>query len=362
MSTDVPGHLVADIYEAAVADEGLGRIAESIGRFVGVEGAAVMLVRANEPPETYSSPRIREQAHLYTAYYHTLDPWRPRGFVPGRDRVVLANELYPESELIKTEFYADFARPMGMFRPMSAYLDLGGGEMAAFGVEQPFAARLLEAEDKARLQTLLPFVKRALRLRLDEKAVRRTSDVGLGAIDALSIGIVLCRPDGCIIHANPAAQALAGGLYAGAPGQVIRASSAHETDALLGLIRDAGSGPAGSLRLRPDPDQAVVTVATPVPGRSGREGGTHQVMVTFRPETGVPVPNVAVLRSLYRLSPAQVDLCVSLAAGNTLEKSAADRNVAITTARTHLAGILARTETRNLRDLLRLLAVLSGLS
>lgn len=246
-----------------------------------------------------------------------------------------------------------------MFRPMSAYLDLGGGEMAAFGVEQPFATRLLEAKDKDRLGRLLPFVKRALRLRLQEKAARLQSDIGFGAIDALSVGIVLCRPDGRIIHANPAAQGLAAGLYAGPPGEVIRASSPDETEALLRLIRDAAGGPAGSLRLPTDGSQAVVTVATPVPGRPGQDG-SHQVMVTFRLESGVPTPNAAVLKSLYRLSPAQVALCASLAAGKTLEESAADRTVAVTTVRTHLAGVLARTGTRNLRDLLRLLAVLSG--
>lgn len=354
---DVPSGLVADLYDAAIRDSGLGTIAETLGGYMGVAGAAIVLQRGGEPPEAYSSAVIAEQNHLYGAYYHRLDPWRPRGFVPGLDRVALTSELYPESDLVRTEFYADFARPMGMFRPLAAYLHLGEGRMAALGVEQPFATRLFEAQDKHRLERVMPFLKRALQLRLDVKAARREADLGFKALDALAVGVAVCGVDGRIVHANAPARALARhGLRVGEPGAPVGALREDDTRRLMLAIRQAAGGHRGSLRLTGAGGLHVVTLATPLPdGLAASEG---HVMLTLRPESGVPSPSPAVLRSLYGLSEAQALLCVSLAAGKTFEQSAAERNVTTATMRSHFTAVLARTGTRNLRDLLRLLGTL----
>lgn len=356
-NSDVPSGLIADIYDAAAREDGLACIAESIAGFMGVRGAVVMLHRSGVPPETYASEVIREQNHLYMAYYHRLDPWREAGFAGGPDRVFLASELFPERDLVQTRFYTEFARHMGMFRPLSGYLDLGAGQLAAFGVEEPFATQLFEPQDKGRLDSLLPFVKRALRLRLDVNALRSRADLGFRALDTLGVGVVVCRADATVVHANPAAHRLSErGIRISPRGEPIQSGGEGESAKLRRLIGEAAAGERGSMRLHGGTHEPIATLVTPVPDGVGLPGG--HAMLTLRVESAVPAPTVAILRSLYGLSLIQAQLCVSLAAGRTFEECAAERAVSVTTARSHFTAILRRTETSNLRDLLRLLGAL----
>jgi DNA-binding CsgD family transcriptional regulator len=72
-----------------------------------------------------------------------------------------------------------------------------------------------------------------------------------------------------------------------------------------------------------------------------------------------PVPSESWLRSIFNLSLAEARLAQALARGETLEEVACSLGIKISTARTQLAVIFAKTETRRQA---RLVAILSRLA
>jgi DNA-binding CsgD family transcriptional regulator len=73
----------------------------------------------------------------------------------------------------------------------------------------------------------------------------------------------------------------------------------------------------------------------------------------------LPAPSDRALKVIYDLTPAEVRLAQGISRGDSLEEVAADLGIRITTARTQLASIFAKTNTRRQA---RLVAILSHLA
>jgi DNA-binding NarL/FixJ family response regulator len=67
-----------------------------------------------------------------------------------------------------------------------------------------------------------------------------------------------------------------------------------------------------------------------------------------------------VLQALYGVTPAEAALAVALAGGQSAEEIARERDVRLTTVRTQIRQLLAKTDAKNLRDLVRLLTTLAS--
>jgi hypothetical protein len=105
--------LVGDIYQAGLEPE---RWPETIARMSTLFAADLACIYTPFParPEqtlylTHNFSREMEQA--YSAYYHRLDEWtgaalRQRRYIQGT--VALGEEIVPQSELRRTEYYHDF--------------------------------------------------------------------------------------------------------------------------------------------------------------------------------------------------------------------------------------------------------------
>ena len=88
-------------------------------------------------------------------------------------------------------------------------------------------------------------------------------------------------------------------------------------------------------------------------------GGT----VVNQPQFGdLPVPPEAVLRRLYDLTPAEARLAQGLASGDSLDEVATGLGIRMSTARTQLGSIFAKTDTRRQAKLVALLCHLAHLT
>lgn len=112
--------LIADLFDAATDDSAWAALAAKIAGLVGVEGGAVMLVQDGEIVDMSITANIHAVSGPYQSYYNKLDPWRVRAPLVPAGVVMLSSEIFPERELVKTEFYNDFARSFGMRRPLNA--------------------------------------------------------------------------------------------------------------------------------------------------------------------------------------------------------------------------------------------------
>lgn len=353
---------IGSLYEAALHRDGLAPLANIVSGVMGVDSTGLWVIEDGGIVDMATSAMLRETERPYLAHFHRLDPWHFASLA-HLDRVVLGCELLPERALIKTEFYNDFARPAGLFRPMGATIRLASGALAVFGIEQPRTRLLFEDDNKKPLERMLPHLRRALQLRLK---TRRNPPAQLHAdtLDALAFGVVVCRADGRIVRANAAAEALArgGAIVLRRRGGGLGAVVAAEARALARLINDAATGgPGGIVRLtgRSGCIELIALVA-PLPGSFGFDGGTPNscALVALRSPSDSATFSADMLTALFRLSPAQAEIALALYGGRTPEQIAVERGMAISTLRTHLAKIFLRTGTENQRDLVRLLGML----
>jgi DNA-binding CsgD family transcriptional regulator/PAS domain-containing protein len=353
---------IAGIYAAAVGRAGLEPLADIVSAAMGVDSTGLWVIDNGRIADMATSAMLRETERPYLAHFHRLDPWHFAS-LGHLDRVVLGCELLPERDLLKTEFYNDFARPAGLFRPMGATVRLASGTLAVFGIEQPRTRLLFEEEHKRPLQAMLPHLRRALQLRLRQRRDPATT-MHADALDALAFGVVVCAADGRIVLANKAADGLArtGAIVLGKHGSGLRAVLAAEAHALAALVNDAASGgPGGVLRLSgPGGCIELVALVTPLPRTFGLDRGAPSAyaLVALRSPRDSPSFSADLLVALFGLSPTQAEIALGLHDGKTPEQIASERGVAISTLRTHLAEIFLRTATESQRDLVRLLGTL----
>jgi len=357
--------VIGDIYEAAVDDERWPSIAQIVASATGTPSAGVWFVEQGQVQDlSLTADGVASHAP-YIAHYAKQDLWA-KGFMIGPpERVRLGYELFDERELVKTEFYNDFARPTGVFRPMGVVMRLARGTVATVSTHVPPGNRLLDDRDKPRLERLVPHLRRALQLRLNQRKHAPRAHVHAAVLDALAFGVVVCDAGGGIVLANKAAETLArtgAGITFGDRRKGLGALMPAETRALAALTHDAANGGAGGVVRLTDRSGCLGLVAliTPLPrnfglGDSGRSG---LALVTLRSAWDSPSFSSELLIALFGLSPAQAEIALAIFDGCSPEEIAAHRGVAVSTLRTHLAQIFVRTGAENQRDLVRLLGML----
>jgi DNA-binding CsgD family transcriptional regulator/PAS domain-containing protein len=361
--TDPAAGHIADIYEAALDDALWPALGGIVARAAAAPTSAIWIVENGLVTDLSVTEDGRDTDVPYREHFWRLDPWQRRVLAMPPDRVRLGYEVFPEAELVKTEFYNDFARRFGLMRPMAATIRLTPGVFATAGLERPGARTLFEEDDKLPLVRLIPHIKRALQLRRRRQAVVPGTQWRTAALDAFAFGIVICDRTGRIEFANTAAEALAlsgAGLILGRRGHGIGALVAREAQSLAALIDGAARGTGGgALRLTGKNGRAsLLVLVTPLPARLHHAGALGHVMVALRRETDDPSFGASLLIALFGLSPAQAALALALYAGKSFDEIAAERGVQVSTLRTHYEQVLTRTRASGLRDLVRLLGSL----
>ncbi|HVV91881.1 MAG TPA: hypothetical protein VHD15_00535 [Hyphomicrobiales bacterium] len=351
---------IADLFDAATDNRRWPGFSRLVGKAAGIEDVAVWVAAGDQIPEFSIVDTWRDQVEAYRVHFRQLDPWAASLARAAPETVMLGYEHMPEDELLKTEFYNDFARPGGMFRPMGVRLALAPRTFATIGSDLPGARRRFEAADKPRLQRVVPYVKRALQLRL--RLGRQAPKLGSAALDALAFGIVVAAADGRIAFANAVAEALAGaGAGITLTGRVVGAGRPADAAKLARLIRDAAGGGAGGIARVAGSAGLLVVLVTPLPRRADGDLGTGYALLSLRPARDEPAFDAATLRQAFGLSPAQAEIAMALFEGHAPEAIAARRGIRISTLRTHLAHIFLRTGARDQRDLVRVLGMLPPL-
>src|SRR5215469_6284930 len=107
----------------------------------------------------------------------------------------------------------------------------------------------------------------------------------------------------------------------------------------------------GSAGLAADPHRVMTP---PVPVDRAEDVRSAVVIDLIRFED-LPVPSEGILKRVYGLSPAEVRIAQGISRGDSLVEVATDTGIRITTARTHLASIFEKTNTRRQAKLVAIL-------
>jgi DNA-binding CsgD family transcriptional regulator/PAS domain-containing protein len=356
---------IADIYEAAIDDERWPQIAQLVAKATEMPTTGVWFIDGGEVVDMALTAELDETQRPYLAHYAKLDMWRQNLLRGPFDWPRLGYELFSERELLKTEFYNDFARHYGVFRPMSAVIRFARDSFATIATNRPGSQRLVEEGDKPKLVRVIPHMRRALQLRLNQRRHSLRAPVHAAAFDALAFGAIICDRAGRIVFANRAAEGLAKageGIVLGSHGKGLGAIVPAEARALGALVyRAATEGSGGVMRLTGRGGfTSLMVLVTPLPRNYGLEDsiGRDYALVTLRSASDSPSFSSDMLIALFGLSPTQAAIALAIFAGKAPEQVAAERDLAISTLRTHLAEIFRRTGAENQRDLVRLLGML----
>jgi DNA-binding CsgD family transcriptional regulator len=318
----------------------------------------------------------------YNDHYRNVDLWTTRaaaavmknGDSPS-PRVWTSGTLVPDEEFLRSEFYCDFGRPLGLRYVVGTVVPIGAAKLMPIGLHRPERAKPFERAHLQMLAHLVPHLRRAMQVRDLMRPHAALALSGLAALDAVANGVLVVDAELRVLVSNAAAEALTGPdgplryrrtRSAEARTTVVGAVQRPDEAALTLLVRASALAGAsgGAIALRDAQGvQVVAAVVAPLPGRlidatGGADGRIHgQAIVLLRDlRSDATRISAELLCDLFRLTHAEAEVVRELMGGSTKEAVAARRNARVTTVRTQVRAILAKTGAVNLRDLERMIA------
>jgi len=229
------------------------------------------------------------------------------------------------------------------------------------------AASPLGARAQRLVRLLVPHISRALgvQLRLRDAELRLAATTA--ALDHLAVPIVLLGQGAEVLFANRSARSLieadgslrlherggAGFLHAADP------YSEHALQEAIALSLDRGSTAVPHFSkavevLRPGDSLPLYANFCPVPSRHRFAAGTVAIGFLYDPSQPVAL-DAHLLSAVYRLTRAEIRISQALCSGRPPREIAHSLGIGLSTVRTHLSRILAKTGTHRQAELVRLL-------
>jgi len=295
----------------------------------------------------------------FAEYWHRNDLWVERSAAHGFGRVVVGHELTPFVELEETGYYRDWLRPLSI-RDMVGGVIHGGDGVGVIGIHRAQGEAAFGEAERAAMETLLPHLERAFRIRTRLRAAGSAFD--LAALERSGMGILVVEESRRVSFLNAAAERMlsAEGLAVRA-GRLAAANRGVQTQLDLALAMALANGrgradrPPAPLALPRRDGPPLIFSAAPLPEQVVGRGIAILVLLReVRPER----PSLALLRGAFDLTRTEAAVAAALCAGLNLDHIADELNVGIATVRSHLKSVLMKTQTRRQAELVALLSSL----
>jgi DNA-binding CsgD family transcriptional regulator len=368
---DVLDETIGALYEAAAFPEEWSAALEKVARLSRSRFAQLLLWNTRSNSCEYSiigAVRGLEPDPAndlaYQNYYGAIDPRRPRSYGENAGKVTTCSQLLDESFVRKSEFYNDFMIPCGSRWTLGVSIPINTAIHATFAMLRAPEMGAYQRSDLEQLGRLLPHLTRAAKLKARLSDLNRPKNAAVSGWDAIAAPMIfvdgVCR----LLFANSAAEELLaiGRAIVVRNGKVLAAdptSTALLRERVsLAMPKGRKRGLAGALRLPclDGPDTLFALVA-PV--------GAH---ASNTPPTGEPLATIIIANPLkgksltgrdlvtwFGLSQGEAQLALDLATGKRPDEIADLRGVRISTVRTQMHSLFAKTRTAGQTELVRLL-------
>jgi DNA-binding CsgD family transcriptional regulator len=288
--------------------------------------------------------------------------------------VVTGEDILPNVELMRTEFYQHYLRPQRLLHRLCGVAFRSGPEFWYLTAARRPSQPTFGEADRRGLARLLPHVERALELKWQFARERSARHALLDVLDRLPTAIVVVDAEAYPVMINAAAE----GILALGDGVLVNGKRLealwHVERARLGqLIASAcaaangeASEAGGHLTItRPSGCQPFLVIVSPLPrtyrDRAGRQKRVAAVII--KDPQVAPQASIGSHREiaeLYELTRAEGRLLDLILDGLGLFEAAERLGVSRNTARTHMKRIYAKTGARRQAELIRRLANLTG--
>lgn len=300
-----------------------------------------------------------ELHHLYQTYWAQHNPWLHAGmaqaaFVQGC--VVRGTDLVPTPVLRQSSFYREYMARYPVEYMLTAVLSDG----SVPGLAPPMVLNLFRSPDQTdfdlcdvgRLQHLFPHLLRAFDLHWTMRRLQEQVTLLHRFLDTLDFGVAMLDPRGQVLYANHSVHTMVAdpplARWLGSlPGRV----AVHEP---LGQLVQASRRGLGSGAMLGGTAPALMALVLPMEGADPAVPfGACMLLLARHIHAPVAVSNFVV--RIFGLSPAEARLLPPLLRGSAPAEIAAELHVKISTVRSQLSSIFAKTGATRQQDLIRLM-------
>lgn len=301
-----------------------------------------------------------EDQRAYAEHYVRTSPYVLRGLERlevGRAR--LSEAVISVAELETTEYYNDFARPRGLG-------NYAAGVIIERSAKRSIALSLCDHRDDTDrrdqqlwlLDILTPHIERAFRLHnlLDRERVQ--AEAAVSVFESWAHAALVLAADGRVLTMNRAAEELIAsrnGILLTRAGR-LRAGAEIANAALdQAIFHCAAQLPAEGLALPRLHGSPLNALLSPLPSGAqiGDAQGGSVLLVLSDPDALHRAP-IDWMIERYGLAPAEARLAELLVNGDALAEAADQLGIRVSTARTRLKAIQAKTGCHRQADLVRL--------
>lgn len=359
--------VIGDIYDAAMEPTLWQRALGSICQFVGGSSAALFW-HDSATQRSEALYLFNEDAHytqLYFEKYMPMNPVFPAATFMEAGVVHTTNDIIPQDELEKTQFYKEWIEPQGIVDAIAVNLEKGTMRSSLLNIRTDKNIGMADKCMRQRLELLVPHVQRAV-------AIGRLFDQGEAKRDALTqtldhveAAVVLVGADGTIVHANdPATRMLAEGKLIAQENGRLRALS-REDGVLHNAFASAAKGDSSvgvqgvAVPLLDGAQQRWLAHVLPLTsGKRKEAGATYDAVaaVFIRKSPVETPPTLETLAKAHKLTATEVRVLACMLKANGVKAMAEMLGLSQATVKTHLHNLFRKTGTRRQSDLVKLLA------
>ncbi len=361
--------LIQQIYDAALNDALWPSAVRALAQLFNAEESIMFSPRLSpyDPVSVLASYEHVDMAvwQAYEAYYWQHDVWANEGIRQGflfDGSITHGDQFLERSQFRQSEIYCDMYKPhmMGIEVMMSAILiDTANPDPVPPFFLSFYKTACAEAFTKGNEQALrhvLPHIRRALRIRWKMLGQQQNCLLREQALEQMAAAILLLDATGRILFANRKAESL---LRQGANPTVINGRlcswDVHQNHAVKQALFQARKGIGSTLRF----DNAApigVRVATfaPVPGEKAESLMAPVRIMVIMTELNQDVrDDLVAFAALYKLTPAETRVLKHLLQLQSTHEIAESLQVCMSTLRTQMKALFAKTHTKNQRELIR---------
>jgi DNA-binding CsgD family transcriptional regulator len=299
----------------------------------------------------------------YREVYAPKDPLRTPAILSGKTGVVDCEELLPLEELHKSELFREMVLPRGLYHPSLIMLTCSIRRFEAISFWRTPEEGKMDEESNRLLHLLVPHIQAALRIRQVLGVTEQRLKSAEAMANASETPTFILSAKGTIRMSNTAAESLlhAGDGLINRDGVLVAThrKSQAELERLLRRMSSTSFSHLDPQALRPmllhraSGAQPLILQTSPLP--STAPFGEHSVLLLVTDPDRPANPSDEVLRSLYDLTAAEIEVATGLVTGYSLREIASLRQVAIGTVRGQIKSVFAKTGTSSQSDLVRLL-------
>ena len=365
--------IVADLYRAAAGAvpwaSPLTRIAEQLDAF----GVQVHGVRRDNGAVAFSHEAggfPAEAVLEYIRHWHRLDPRAALVAGMPTGQWISCHQEFDDEQVANEPFYQHFLIPHGGRYVSGTKVYQDDELIAFFGVHRGHRAQPLEAPALALAQRFGVHLHAALTLWRRQQGLLAHAAVGHALLEHFGHPVLLVDEQLQVVQSNAlASRALADDVRLAVRGGVLSnpGGQANLLHAVRRLLAPAGEADGASDKLvlhlasvRGESPLVLVLIALRPDATMGAFGPRPLALALVHDPRARAQPDPFIVAASFDLTPAEARVAVRVAGGEAVDAVAADLGIRMSTARTHLRNVFAKTGVTRIPELVAVLAALPG--